>query len=371
MSQSGVYSELKPAWWAAREGLQWPEAPKQVQLILSNLCSHDCSWCSYRWPGGTSNELFTEGAELSKFGHNNPIVFMPTERALRLVDEFRELGVLGVQLTGGGENTLHKDHEAIYRKILAAGIRGSLVSNGDSWGPSLASEILPQFDWVRVSIDAGTPETYAKTRGISPKRWDRVWSHVAELAFNIRRLQSKTTLGIGFVVAPESWKEIPQCCDLAKQAGAQNIRLSAIFSPEEEKPYLAIYDRIKETIAEAKRLYEDSRFTVYDNFGSRIADLRLGNPDYKTCGYMRYTTYVGADQNVYVCCVYSYNRRGLMTSIKDKSFSEFWRSDERKAFMDNFDARQCVHCQFNERNRALNYIRGTTETNAVSHMEWT
>ena len=129
MSQSGIYSELKPAWWYVRDGMKWPDAPKQVQLILSDTCSHDCVWCAYRQSGYTSNELFTKDAPLSKFGHNNPIRFMPTERAMKLLDEFKELGVLGVQYTGGGESSMHRDHERVYLRTLELGLRASLVSN--------------------------------------------------------------------------------------------------------------------------------------------------------------------------------------------------------------------------------------------------
>jgi len=362
----GIYSELKPAWWAAREDLRFPEAPKQVQLILSDLCTHACSWCAYRLDGNTSNELFTEGAVLSKTGHNNPIRFMPTVRAMKLLDEFKELGVLGVQYTGGGESTVHKDHEAIYARTLELGLRAALVSNGDTWGPRLPVDILPSFDWVRVSVDAGNPETYAKTRGISAKRWDRVWENIHMLAASIKRTRSQTTLGVGFVVAPDSWTEIGECCRLAKEAGAEYVRLTAIFSNDGEKPYIPIYNNIAELIKETKAKYDGDGFYVADNFGSRVDDLRMGNPDYKVCGYMRYTTYVGADHNNYVCCVYSYNNRGKMTSIKDRSFAEWWRSDERKEFMEKFDARGCERCQFNERNKQLNYIMGEGR-----HMEWT
>lgn len=370
MSQSGIYSELKPARWWVADGNKWPDAPKQVQLILSSLCSHDCRWCAYRLSDYTSNQLFTVGAELSKFGHENPVRFMDTERAMKFLDDFKELGVLGVQYTGAGESTMHKDHEMIYRRTLELGLHGALVSNGDSWGPHLATEILPQFDWVRVSIDAGTPETYASIRGINPKRWDRVWGHVRQLAESIKQAGSKTTLGIGFVVGTDSWQEIPECCRIAKEAGAVYVRLSAIFSPEDEKPYIPIYDDIVKVIGEAKQKYNDDSFTVHDNFGSRVADLKLGNPTYKTCGYMRYTTYLADDLNNYMCCVYAYNKRGLMGNLKDQSFAEWWRSTERQEFMDKFDARACVRCQFNERNQQLNYIRGDSQSIAMNHMEW-
>jgi len=136
MSQSGIYSESKLTWWWARER-KLPDAPKQVQLILSDLCNQGCSFCAYRMDGYTSNELFVGNSPVDPNHRNNPIRWIPTERALRLIDEFKEAGVLAVQFTGGGEPTVHPDHEAIFQKTLDLGLRASLVSNGVKWSHRL------------------------------------------------------------------------------------------------------------------------------------------------------------------------------------------------------------------------------------------
>ncbi len=372
MSQSGIYSELKMPWWYAREG-KLPDAPKQVQLILSDLCNQDCHFCAYRMSGYTSNELFVGESDKAAFGTNNPKRWIPTERALRLLEEIKEAGVLSVQFTGGGEPSVHPHHEVLFEKALSLGLRCSLVSNGIKWSYKLIWELLPRFDWVRISIDAGNQESYAKIRRVPEAHWDKVWNHVKLLGQAIGAAGSKTVLGLGFVITPESYNEIGNFVQRAKEYGAHNVRLTAMFSTEGEKPFMDIYDTIKWGIGMARTTYEDDFFKVHDNFGSRFDDLKQKAPDYSFCSYQYYTAYIGGDMKAYRCCVLAYNKRGLIEGgdLSKRSFSEFWGSKERKKDLGALDARGCERCQFNEKNRALLYVRGNTESDTIPrHMEW-
>lgn len=357
MSQHGAYSELKPGWWLAKEG-RLPDAPKQVQVILADLCNHSCLFCSYRLDGYTSNQLFTANAQLASFGHNNPKRMMDTKRAISLLHEIKKAGALGVQFTGGGEPTVHPHHEDLFSLCLELGLKASLVSNGDRWSDMLIEEILPQFSWVRVSIDAGTQQTYSKIRRVSSRHWDRVWKNVVHLAIQIQKVHSTTALGLGYVVTPDSFEEIVEFTKLAKCSGAHNVRFSAMFSNDDDKPFLKIYDRVKQLLAEAKETYASETFQIYDNFGTRVHDLQQHSPDYKFCGYQWFTTYIGADLNPYRCCVYSYNNRGRIANanLKNTKFDDFWHSEERKKDFLEFDATGCERCQFNNKNRAINYM---------------
>lgn len=367
MTQRGIYSELKPAWWYCREGVL-PRVPKQVQLILSDLCNQDCSFCAYRMSGNLSNELFTAGAELSKYGHDNPKRWIPTERALGLLDEMKDAGVLSVQFTGGGEPTVHPDHEQIFRAARIAGLQCSLVSNGVRWSEPLIQEVLPQFDWVRVSIDAAYEHTYTQIRNSTGAHWRSAWKNVGALAKAIADAGwSETRFGLGFVVTPDSWSQIADFAELAKGSGVDNVRFTAMFSPRDEKPFENIYERVKEELDKAKALADDT-FSVHDNFGSRFADLKQHAPDYEFCPYQFYTTYVGADLQAYRCCVYAYNRRGriLGGDLQDRTFGEFWADPRRDHDLASLDARDCTRCQFHEKNRAVNYLM----SNDPRHKEW-
>ena len=308
MSQSGIYGEQKLVWWYARDG-KLPDAPKQVQLILSDLCNQDCSFCAYRMSGYTSNQLFVGDSKLAKTGHNNPVRWIPTERALKLIDEIKSLGCLSIQFTGGGEPTVHPEHEQIFERALDYGLRCSLVSNGIKWSENLIDNILPRFDWVRVSIDASTRDSYAETRRVHASHWDKVWSHVKHLVESLQN--SHTVFGLGFVVTPDSYTEIVRFAELARAYGAHNVRYTAMFSTESEKPFVKLYDVITGFIDEARK-FETDDFKVYDNFGSRFEDLKQHAPDYSFCSYQYYTAHIGGDMNAYRCCVLAYNKRGLI-----------------------------------------------------------
>lgn len=357
------YSNLKMAWHYQRDG-GLPAAPKQAQVVLSDLCNQNCGFCAYRMDGYSSNELFIGTSEAARYGHNNPKRWMPTDRALALLEELTRAGVLAVQFTGGGEPTVHPEHERIFQRALDLGLKCALVSNGLRWSDSLIP-LLRQFSWVRVSVDAGTPETYAKTRDTAPGNFGKVWGNISRLAAGIRAgTPSACVLGIGYVVTPENWKEIETGVELAADSGAAYIRLSAMFNPEGAEPFAEIYGGIRSMVASAKHTFERPDFAVHDLFGDRLQDLEEGPPDYSTCFYQEYTTYIGGDLNLYRCCVYAYSKRGLLSSVKAKSFPEAWK--EAKEDFKTFDARGCERCQFNARNRVMNYLTAPS----VAHGEF-
>jgi MoaA/NifB/PqqE/SkfB family radical SAM enzyme len=371
MSQKGSYSEKKAVWWLMRDG-GLPDVPKQVQLIISDFCNQNCSFCAYRMDGYSSNELFVGNSKLAATGHNNPIRFMDAERALRLVDEIKAAGVLGIQYTGGGEVLTHPRHEDIMERALNIGLRCALVTNGFKMRDRVFG-LLTRFDWVRISVDAGTDETYCRIREVPTGSLWKTMANASRLTRMVADAKSATQVGIGYVVTPDNYREIVEGVRLASGVGAHSIRLSAMFSPENEKPFIDIHGAITESIAKARGLYERPGFAVYDNFGSRYSDLRQHSPDYKTCGYQYYTTYIGGDMQMYRCCVLAYNRRGTIAggNLTTRRFDEYWASEDRKKDFGSFDARGCGICQFNEKNRELLYVLGDTESDTVSrHIEW-
>ena len=354
---SSPYSNDKMVWWYAREG-GFPNAPKQVELILSDLCNQNCSFCAYRKDGYTSNELFVGDSKRSKYGKDNPVRWIETERAHSLLTEIHDAGVLGLQFTGGGEPTVHPHHEDLFEHALSLGMKCALVSNGVKWSERLMRDILPRFSWVRISLDAGDPVTYSAVRQTPIDHWDKVLAHMERLATEIRLAESDCVFGIGWVVTPKNYKGIIDGIRVCAESGAKYVRLSAEFNPLGTKIYtepVDIWDEIKASIAEARKRYERQDFAIFDLFRDRMQDLADGPPDYKVCGHQYYTHYIGGDLRAYRCCVLAYNTRGLIAGgdLSKRSFGDFWNSPERKADMAGFDARACKFCQFNDKNRRV------------------
>lgn len=303
--------------------------PVHVQIILSDLCNQSCNFCAYRDPTYTSSQLF-------HIEHNyNPNRMLPYEKVIEILDDCVDMGVLAVQFTGGGEPTIHPKFQQVVYEAAKRGLKWSLVTNG-----VMNKHDLGGATWIRVSLDAGTEETYMKTRNAPKGHFKRALTTI-----------EKTKAGVGFVVTPENWHELYTAAALAKEHGASNIRIGAQFSAENEHLFDGFRSRAAELARKAEELSCDS-FVVHNRFSEKISDLTLGNPDYRQCGYQYFTTYIGADQNLYRCCVYAYNPHGKIGSIKNTRFKNVWRDIALQNFR-TFNAHECERCQFNGINKSI------------------
>jgi cyclic pyranopterin phosphate synthase len=234
---------------------------------------------------------------------------------------------------------VHPRFGDVVQAIVERGLQWALVTNGvlaGRWDLSTAT-------WVRVSLDAATPQTYARIRRVPE-------SHFAKACDSITRLRC----GVGFVVTPENWREVVMATQLVKNLGGSNIRIGAQFSTAGQDLYAEIRSAAAEKCRTAAELSDDS-FTVVNRFNEKLEDLSQGRPSYRRCSYQYFTTYIGADQNLYRCCVYAYNTRGLIASIEGRRLRDVWRQIASPDFA-AFDARGCERCQFNIINQAVNEV---------------
>jgi MoaA/NifB/PqqE/SkfB family radical SAM enzyme len=330
-----LYSQAKPLFWldrlaGMRAGVVPP--PVHVQLVLSDLCNQDCGFCAYRMSAGLSNELFPDGAR------KNPNRMIPTPKAEEIIDDCAELGVKAIQFTGGGEPTVHPDHLALFARAQAHGIKTALVTNSinlDTSHPAVRA-----MEWIRVSVDAGTAKTYARTRRVAERHWPSVWLKVADLAEHCAG-----TVSVGFVVTTENYHELGSLAENARLAGVANVRVGAVFSGVGVGYYGGHLPAIRDALAAARAEFGE---LIVDLFDRRIDDLQAGSPTAEACGYQYLTTYIGGDLGVYRCCNTAYTRAGKVADLHDVRFAHLFGREAEP-----FDARSCRFCQFRGQNMAI------------------
>lgn len=332
--------------------------PAQVQLVISDTCNHDCSFCSYRWSGNLNNELFTQNAALASFGTDNPKRMIDTAKVREILDDCAAMGVGAILWTGGGEPTVHPDHVELMRYALNLGLDCALITNGELFKPGHLDNLL-RFQWVRFSLDAGTPDTYGAIRRINPARMERVLHNIRALVqareqFRDAGHPCDVVIGTGFVVTRENWREVVLATELAKSLGVDNIRISAALQPDDDAYFADFHAEAAALCKQAEAIGNDS-FRVFNFFGARLQDLIDKHPDYSRCGFQQFVTYIGADLNVYRCCILAYSERGVIGSLKRQRFRELWESEQKRRDFDTFDARGCPRCWFNNRNRVILY----------------
>ena len=307
--------------------------------------------CSYRLDGYSSNQLFSI---LNQDGtkNNNPNRMLPYEKVLEILDDCKALGVRAIQFTGGGEPTVHPQHREVFQRVVELGFDWAMVTNGAILRPGVP-ELLTRAKWIRVSLDAGTDESYSSIRRISPGSYWRTLENVRKIRQARDAAESELVIGTGYVVTKENWREVYEGVRNAKQAGADNMRISGMFQNDDFEYFRGFYDEAAQEVERAVRELEDDSFKVFNRFTARVEDLRQQNPDYEFCGHQHFTTYIGGDQNLYRCCVLAYNEKGKIGSLKDQRFIDLWRSAAKQADFAGFDARACERCMFNDKNRAI------------------
>lgn len=330
--------------------------PLQVQLIISDLCNHNCSFCAYRMENYTSNQLFGEKDAETGMINNNPNRMIPYSKCMEILNDCKDMGVKAIQYTGGGEPTVHPKHKELFQKTIDLGLDLALVTNGTRMLDGVP-EILAQGSWVRFSMDAATKETYSAIREVPIHYFDKAIENIKKVvAAKKKNPNSRLIIGVGFVVTKENHKEIYDAVKLFSSLGVDNVRISAVFTPDDFEYHREIYPVARELAVKAKQDFSTKDFTVFNLFGDRVQDLIDERPEYEYCGYMHLNTYIGGDQNVYTCCNNAYNKLGLMGSIKEQSFKSFWMSDEKIKNYLKFKASSCERCMFNNKNRFINYM---------------
>lgn len=333
------FSALKAAWHIERIAelrAGRDIVPTHVQLILSDLCNQDCHFCAFRMEGGFATENFADAS-----GNRNPNRRIPTAKAIEILDDCAALGVEAIEFTGGGEPTVHPDCMEIIAHAQARGMKTGLVTNGVKLAPHPA---LERLSWLRVSLDAGTPETYERIRR------SRAWPQVMR-ALDYAGALAGPYVGVGFVVTRENYRELARAAELVRAAGIPYLRVSAMFSDAGAAYYDGILGEINAQRAAAKAL-EGPGFRVVDFFDDRVADLRAEAPDYAFCGYQQFVLFIGGDLKVYTCCTNAYTTRGEIGDLSGQRFADWIRSHRRF----DFDARSCHHCQFHRVNATVNYM---------------
>jgi MoaA/NifB/PqqE/SkfB family radical SAM enzyme len=333
-----------------REGGQ--PAPLHLEWSIADVCNHDCPWCAFRLEGYASNQLFGE-TRPDGTRDNNPKRFIPYEKAVEVLDDCVALGVKAVQLTGGGEPTAHPRHLDIMRGVLDRGLDLALVSNATIFRDGLIPLLL-RAKWCRFSLDAGNAETYARTRRVPTTYFDRYQQNVRSLCDARDEAGADVVVGVGFVVSKDNWREVVDAARIARDIGADNIRISALFQNDGAAYFADFHDEAAALCREAEALTGDG-FRVFNNFGLRLADLEQKAPDYSFCGQQHFTVFLGGDQVLYRCCVLAFNERGKIGSIKEQSLRTLWESEAKRRDYAAFDATGCARCMFNGKNRTIAY----------------
>lgn len=319
--------------------------PRRVQIDPVSFCNHDCQFCTYR---------YTRDADMNAlFDLKDQI---PYPKFLGILDDCVDLDIKAIELTGGGEPSLHPQFTDVLREINERDIEIGLITNG-AWRDKHFTEIVNQLGpakWVRFSLDAATAETHKRTHASKTGDFEKA-------IFAIQSLVDRTsaTVGISFIVQNQNVHEIEDAVKLAEELGVDYIRIGGVmFEGTERIDHMELtLEEHVETMELIKKLQSSYSVDILNNFDDRSCTDFGRYKQGDTCYYSYLGTVIGADLRLYPCCIWKYRPDGVIADLNEIGFSEAWRSGAINKFYESFDiGEKCKRCYLKDKNDFLHLV---------------
>ncbi len=303
-------------------------SPIYVRVKPTNRCNHHCYYCAYD----------SENPNIQKFGRKDEI---PYSKLMKIIDDFRDMGVKAVTYSGGGEPLVYPNIEDILERTLRYKIDLSMITNGQKLNGRRA-ELLKSAKWIRVSLDSCNSKIFAETRRVPESFFYQLTNNLEEFT---KSKPASCVLGINFVVQEKNFLEVYNSIKLFRNLGVENIKISPRHIPEgSEKDHEPLKEKVIEQINKAKE--EIKGIEINDDYENGIKLSIANERRYSRCYIMQTIPAIGADQNVYFCHDKAWigKENGVLGSIKKQSFKQLWFSRETAEKFVNFNPiQECKH----------------------------
>ncbi len=318
--------------------------PIYMEVSPIGACNHRCSFC---------------GLDFMKYS-NRKIETAVFEETL---PELAALGLKSIMYAGEGEPFLHKDIADIVILTKKSGIDVAITSNGVLFTEKLAPKIIPCCSWIKFSINAGTPETYAKIHGTKSRDYEKL---IANLKYAVAYRQENRlncTLGAQALLLPENESEIELLAQTMKDIGMDYL----VVKPYSHHPqsltqkYKDITYSKYEYMAKHLEKYNAKHFSVIFRLNT-MQNWDNSTKAYQRCLGLPFWSYIDAGSNVWGCSMYLNDERFLYGNIAEQSFQTIWEGEQRKhslAFVEqNLDVSGCrINCRMDNVNAYLWELR--------------
>ena len=316
---------------------EWKEKgdcfPIYVEIGTTNTCNHRCVFCALDFLG---------------YGKD----FIDKNIMLKTLEDIAVCDVKSVMFAGEGESLLHKDIGLFTQKAKQCGLDISITTNGVPFNQKKREQCLPNLSWIRFSIDSGSPENYAKIHGTNPKGFEKVINNIEESVKFRNKNNLETTIGVQFLMLPQSMKEATKLAKILKDIGADNLQVKPYSHHPKSKNNFAVssneYNKLEEDIMK----YNSKNFKIV--FRKATAERIEQGINYPKCYGLPFFALIDAKGNIIPCNLFYNNKEFTYGNLYENSFSEIWQGEKRKQILEKINIDECRKgCRLDVINRYL------------------
>jgi GTP 3',8-cyclase len=322
--------------------------PIYMEVSPSGACNHRCLYCGLDYMEYKPRYLDTENFKIR-------------------LSEMGTLGLKSIVYAGEGEPFLHKDMAEIIKHTKKTGIDVGITTNGVLLKKAVIDSILSDVEWIKVSINGATKETYAKISRCSPDKFEDVIENMSYAARLKKEKGYSCTLGMQLLLLPDNYLEAVALAKLAREIGMNYLVIKPYSQHPQSKTtkysnvkysqYEYLWDELKEL--------EDDCFNVIFRINTMKKWDIAGKP-YEQCLALPFWSYIDAGGNVWGCLEYLGDENFLYGNIYEQTFKEIWEGEKRSRSLnwvkEKMDASKCrINCHMDEINKYLWELKNPPE----------
>lgn len=300
--------------------------PVSVEIDPSNLCTQDCVWCMFK-----------------KFRRKHPDSLDP-KIMFSLIEELARMDVRAITFTGGGEPLVNPATPRAMLTAKSLGIQVGLVTNGDLLDKDeVRDAVLETCRYVRVSLDAGSDETYYK---LKHPRFRNQFTRNLESIQSLIKCGFKGDVGAAFLIHPDNYSELPELIEKLEGLGVSYLQVRPCIGA---KFTLGIINYSRDVVENYK-----GKLRIFANF-KRFDEIKYGMI-FSKCVATPLLGVVGADAKMYLCCQYRGVPRFAIGDLSRASFGEQWGKRRHRRVIENIDISRCPPCRYSRFNQIIEEV---------------
>ncbi len=307
------------------------ELPFTLYLETTNRCDSKCQTC------------------IRTFTALEPPMDLTLERLVRIVEQHPTLK--RAVLHGIGEPLLNKELFRMIDYLKARGVAVTFNSDAISLTDSKIERLLVSApDEFRVSMDAATPETYLKIRGVP--QFHRVVDNVTRLIARQRDLDRLLPkVSFWFTGIRLNIHELPDLIRLAHKTGVREVYLQRLvfyetgLAVQEQSLFGTLEAAVTEAVEQAESLCR--RYEITFRASGASAPLpslspSAGSRPWAGCQRPWTVSYVTANGNVLPCCISPWTAKdykgAILGNAFEQPFTEIWNGERYQTFRTTFES---------------------------------
>lgn len=313
-------------------------APIYMEISPSGTCNHRCVFCS---------------VDFMKYKK----IFLDTGVLKQRLTELGTLGVKSIMYAGEGEPFLHRDFTDIVVHTAASGIDVAITTNGVLIDQDDLPALLESTKWIKVSCNAGTPDTYASIHRTKATDFNRVIDNLRAAVEVKKKHGLGCTLGVQILLLDDNHHEVEKLAGTAKSTGVDYLVVKPYTHHRMNRHNIEI--AYKEYEALGKKLDEMNSDTFQVIFRAQaMKNWDAGERAYQSCLALPFWSYIDASGNVWGCSAHLKDERFLYGNIFENKFDDIWKGEKReqsmKWFANSFDIKACkLNCRMDKINAYL------------------